>query len=179
VGGVNEKMESVELRRSSKASTIYRIPQSFWIYRFRCHGVDYCHIPRPSRCSPASMDRSWATEKMLEVEGFDILVTYLARKGVFELLLLGCQIRPSPHNISAFPLPGWLQQAAIGNRVRHSDLRKTLQPQQAGVALATRRTIQAGIIAAVSEAVIDSEFQSPVNDPHVDELNKGCMVRSC
>ena len=125
------------------------------------------------------MNRSWVTEKMLEVAGFDILLTYLARKDVFELPLLGCQIRPSPHNMSAFHLPGWLQQAAIGNRVCHSDLRKTLQPQQAGVALATRRTIQAGIIAAVSEAVIDFEFQSPVNDPHLDELNKGSMVHSC
>jgi hypothetical protein len=99
---------------------------------------------------------------MLEVERFDTLVTYLARKDEFELPSLGCQIHPSPHNISVFPLPGWVQQDAIGNRVFHSDLRRTLQPQQAGVALATRRVIQAGIIAAVSEAVIDSEFQSQV-----------------
>jgi hypothetical protein len=180
VSGVNEKIESATLRRKGRASTIYDISESFWIYRFRCQCVNYCHIPLPGRCSTASMDRSWVTEKMLGVEGIDILVTYLARKDVCELPLLGCQINPSPHNISTFPLPGWLQQAAIGNRVSHSDLRKTLQPQQAGVALATQRTIQAGIIAAVSEAVIDSEFQSPVNDPRLDELNKGSMmVHSC
>jgi len=104
--------------------------------------------------------------------GIDILVTYLARKDVFELPLLGCQIHPSPHSFSAFPLPGWLQQAAIGNRVRHSDLRKTVQPQRAGVALAARRTVRAGIIAAVSETVIHPEFFSPLNDLRLGQIGQ-------
>jgi hypothetical protein len=43
---------------------------------------------------------------MLEVEGFDILVTYLARKNEFELPSLGCQIHPSLHDVSVFPLAG-------------------------------------------------------------------------
>ena len=108
--------------------------------------------------------------KMLAVEAFDTLVTYHARKDVFELPLLGCQIPPSPHIISTFPLPGWLQQASIGNRVRHFGLHKTLQPQQSGIALATRRTVRAGIIAAVSEAVILPEFSSPLNDFRLGQL---------
>ena len=107
---------------------------------------------------------------MLEVEGFDTLGTYLARKNEFELLSLGCQIHPSPHNISAFPLPGWLQQASIRNRVHHSHLRKTLQLQQAGVTLAARCTVRAGIIAAVSEAVILPEFSSLLNNLRLGQL---------
>jgi hypothetical protein len=108
VSGVNEKMESAELRRRGRASTIYDITESFWIYRFRCQCMNYCHIPRPGRCSPASMDRSWVTEKMLGVEGIDILVTYLARKDVFELPLLGCQIHPSSSQLLCLPPTGLL-----------------------------------------------------------------------
>lgn len=104
---------------------------------------------------------------MVEVKVFDILRIYLALKDDFKLPLAGWQKHPSLHSFSAFPLPGWLQQAAIGNRVRHSYLHKTLQPQWAGVALAARRTVRAGIIAAVSETVIDSEFQSLVHDLHL------------
>jgi hypothetical protein len=35
-------------------------------------------IPRPSRCSRASVSRSWVTEKMREFEGADFLGAYLA-----------------------------------------------------------------------------------------------------
>lgn len=61
-------------------------------------------------------------QKKLEVEGSDILGSYLAPKDEFEIPLLGFQIYPSPRDISAFPLSGWLRQGAIGNRVRHSRL---------------------------------------------------------